>query len=811
MTAYTSSQTGNFSASSTWGGSGPPSADGDTFTITNGHTVTVDGSITVPTNGFGDSNIYGVLKAGSGAGILRMDGRLYINTNGLLWLQNGAEIQITGTSGETHGIFQENQDGASVIMEGSDGMPSTTLSSTSNEQATSFALTSATNFAAGEWIAIYDYSNTQNTDSAVRYRHEGFWIHEVSSNTVYVREWVGPEDVTVTSYSGSNIVVSNARKFKKGKAIIFGTGSNRNTKTISSINYSTNTITCNSSITGNPTGVTVYHSGSEKRHSSGEKVRKIATVTTAVSNSGTNTITVANANMFADGDMIFIENRSESASTTDYSTTFGTSYYHYTVESVSSNTITLTGNLDYKVVQGALVTRMTRQIKIGTTSTDDYGYFYSEYYSSNYNRKLILKDVQWENIGSNNNNVYRGVVIRGYHSTASLPVTITETVPSMNQGFWIEGLAIKARQTTTTDHGNLWFFDARYGTGVANVLLYGHDGMETWYEPGQIMSNSITAGTQGFSCRHEGNVERGEHCFLYHSRCYEGMRWIINDEECMGQHHIINDASRYGFASPHSDGLFRRVKVSGVRYGNYASGGGNLRILEGESNFLSGYSNRNQVGHYYAGQINRGLAVPRHVTFIENDFEFDSVKMYGYNAVITWNRDEQAWFFERRNDNDNNPAIQQYIYIPANTEVYVSCKVKLVSGFSGTYPYLDARTTTNSLTENIVSNNALNTSIYSTDWKASQYSSNAASDYEEEQLTLSAVPYPQFWRIGVYSSNRDAAEGFYVKDFTWSMDTPYANAVLPLYNAGYLDVNHNHNVVKQGHSTQKIRLGGRIK
>jgi hypothetical protein len=214
MTAYTSSQTGNFSASSTWGGSGVPNSDGDTFNIASGHTVTVDGSITVPTNGFGDSNIYGVLKSGSGAGILRMDGRLYINTNGLLWLQNGAEIQITGTSGETHGIFQENQDGASVIMEGSDGMPSTTLSSTSNEQATSFALTSATNFAAGEWIAIYDNSNTQNTSSAVRYRHEGFWIHDVSSNTVYVREWVGPEDVTVSSYSGSNFLALDTTIFE---------------------------------------------------------------------------------------------------------------------------------------------------------------------------------------------------------------------------------------------------------------------------------------------------------------------------------------------------------------------------------------------------------------------------------------------------------------------------------------------------------------------------------------------------------------------------------------------------------------------
>ena len=204
------------------------------------------------------------------------------------------------------------------------------------------------------------------------------------------------------------------------------------------------------------------------------------------------------------------------------------------------------------------------------------------------------------------------------------------------------------------------------------------------------------------------------------------------------------------------------------------------------------------------------LSVPENITFIENDFEYDSVKTFWYYAVATWDRDEQAWFFERYEDADRNPTMQNYIYVPSNTEVYVSAKVKLVSGFSGTYPYLDARPTTNSLSENIVSNNALDTSIYSTDFKAAQYTASAASDYEEKQLTLTAKPYPQYWKLGVYSGNRTAAEGFYIKEFKWSMDTPYANAVLPLWNVGYLDVNHNHNVVKQGHSEQKIRLGGRI-
>ena len=43
------------------------------------------------------------------------------------------------------------------------------------------------------------------------------------------------------------------------------------------------------------------------------------------------------------------------------------------------------------------------------------------------------------------------------------------------------------------------------------------------------------------------------------------------------------------------------------------------------------------------------------------------------------------------------------------------------------------------------------------------------------------------------------------------MDTPYPNQAFPIFNAGILDTSYTHNVVKQGHSEQKIRLGGRIK
>ena len=63
MAALTSNQSGNFTASATWGGATP--ADGDTFTIAAGHSVTAS-TIDMPTNGYGDITIHGCLSFQSG-------------------------------------------------------------------------------------------------------------------------------------------------------------------------------------------------------------------------------------------------------------------------------------------------------------------------------------------------------------------------------------------------------------------------------------------------------------------------------------------------------------------------------------------------------------------------------------------------------------------------------------------------------------------------------------------------------------------------------------------------------------------------
>ena len=102
MTAYTSTQTGNFSSASTWGGSGYPSANGDTWTIASGHTVTYDVS-TALSSGFEDCTVDagGRFQFASGTRSIRFQGNVAIYGD---WIQGaGHTVFLAGGNGH---IFQ---------------------------------------------------------------------------------------------------------------------------------------------------------------------------------------------------------------------------------------------------------------------------------------------------------------------------------------------------------------------------------------------------------------------------------------------------------------------------------------------------------------------------------------------------------------------------------------------------------------------------------------------------------------------------------------------------------------------------------
>jgi hypothetical protein len=826
MATYTSSQSGNFSSSATWGGSGPP-ADGDDFVITAGHTVTIDNGISVPANGYGDSFINGILQSqASVSTTLRMNGRLYINGGGLLHLRDGATIQINGSSADQHGIWQENADGASVIMEGSDGMPSTTLSVAEAEGSTSLAVASGTNFATGEWIAVYDNTTTAGAtnDHNTQHQDEGFWIHEVSGNTIYFRIFGGPNDVTITRVSSTYLFVSNAKVFREGQTIIFGTGSNRNIRTISEINYNTNRLTLDSAVTGTVDGETVYLTGSEKYHGASSKVRKMATVTTASATNTATTITVANANMFTAGDEIWIEWRGEADGNTDYVGNYdsigNTSKTKRVIQSVSSNTITLTAQVGYTVVEGALVTRMTRDVVCETVATDgsDYAFFYDESYTSNYNKKLILKDVYFKNWGNDDSNVQTGVTIRGSHSTNSLSVTLTEAVPARGREPWIEGVVIEnyPQNSHRNDWGGMWIYDARYAKPRCCLTMNGDEGFGIYYEPGASIANCIATACREWSFKLEGSTEWYECAYLYSSRSRYGIRNLTLYEHGLGTHDIICDAHQYGIHTYNGNaGLsIYRSRFTALRYG-FTSENSGSGLLYSYVKTLSGLPNaEDETGTVQAGSgwNSRFYRSQGDVAFfsVEHNYEIDAMRMYGYNWEAKWDNSEKAWRFFRRYDNSDNPGMMERIYIPANTTVRVSAEVKLAPGFSGTYPYLGAMDLISGAGENRIGNSGgADSSQWAGKRYTAQFSAAAASAYEEEQITIASKPYPRNYMIAVFSNNSNAAEGFWIRDIRINIDTPYRISPFNLVN-NQNQFNPIPTQVRQTFTQQKKRLGGRL-
>ena len=830
MAAYTSTQSGNFSNTATWGGGGAPTSDGDTFNIAAGHTVTIDSNVTVPTNGFGDSYVYGILQSElDTTNTLRMDGRLYIKGGGLLHLRKGATIEITGTSPEQHGIWQENENAASVIMEGSDGMPCTTLANTINEGNTALVVANASSFAVGEWIAVYDnQTNTTSQTAVEHYRDEGFWIHDIDSNTIYFRLFVSPEE-TVTDVRGSNIIVSNAKVYRKGQTIIFGTGSNRNIKTIDSIDYKRNRLNLNSSVTGNVVGETIYLTATEKPHKSGDKVRKFATIATAESANTSNTITVADSTLFQVGDDIFIERVSEADGSTDYAGWWSTGSFKDTkhvIDSIDGNTITLTAAIDYTVKEKALVTRLSRDVVVKcTTPQTDHGFFYSEHYSSNYNKKLILKDVYFKDVGNDDSSLYNGCVFRGYYSTNSLSVTLTEQVPEHTYNPWIEGVVARAYPDSThqRDWGVIWQYDARGSVVRCCLTMHGDDGIGTYYEPHCAVYNCLVTGTDGYGFRYEGITGVNEIAYCYATRNVRSYRLYCLYTGDSGIHHdLISDADQYPLNIPGVDIAppenKYRCKFTGYRYGVLTDGMGQSMLYSYHKG-LSGLpspsagTGTTQLGDYWRGgryTLSDSGAILRSV---EHNFEYDAMRLYGYHSEYYYDLEENAWRVFVRYDNNSNPFIAERVFVPAGVTVRVKAKVKMAPNFSGSYPSLNYQTVTTNRYNNIAGLAGGSNSNYLTGTLNNvAYTSASLTDYEEKTLTIDPVDWSRSFSIGIFSNSNNAAEGYWIKDFQIYLDEQYAN---PSFNSiNNISIFSNGGAVsqvRQSFDQPKTRIGGRLK
>ena len=769
MAAYTSTQSGNFNAAATWGGSGYPSANGDTFTVSAGHTVTYNVSSALST-GFGDSNIYGILIHSTGTATeIRMNGRLYIQGGGRYEMVPNSTHIIYGTQGDQHGIWSENANEAHLVTTGSEAMPTTTLSAAVALDGTSFPVTSGSNFAAGEWIAIY-----REEPSSYEYDNdEGVIIHEVSGNTIYFRQFVGP-DANVTSYSGSSLFVDNAKVWRKGQKIIVGTGSNRNIKTISSVNYHKNELVCDSSFSGTIDGLTVYQTGTLRAHDSGETVRKNAAIIASAASSGSSTITLSNAANFDVNDVIIMENGYEASgnnSTYSYDRTF------YTITAKSSNTLTLSPSLGGGVGVGDFVTVYSRDcvIKSDDNNTYGYGFVYVEAYTGNYNKILSFKNTEFTKLGNSGSAAFSGLCIRGYGKTSW-----------RTNGFLVSGCTFSA-SLYHNDRGSLWLYNyGHYSLIRNNVSFNNHSGMNPYYNYNMTFVNNFSLknsysnfrieGAQGYNSIYAFN--RG-----HRSDDYGMWTGVSQYEQGEGIHHnSINIAYRYP-ALIQSCGNVEAYQNEFL-WANYAPhrdwcSSGNFIYCKWTTFRDDGLDGVGfPLGSGY-GEVNRGGSDYSFVEFTEHNYEYDKVFHVTYHMLRYWDVEEQAWKIIRRNDSSGNAGFTNLIYVPAGSTISAKFTAKLDPTWNGTQPYGTIRSTTQA--------NGSFTGRYGTTspghacfpFANTTQASFTTTGYSS--LTVSATnnsPRGSYAIVSLYSNNSNASEGWWQKPDQIIIDPPYPNPSL---------------------------------
>jgi len=816
MAAYTSSRSGDWDEAATWNGAGVPNQAGDTAVIANGHTVTFDlglaedlGDVTINTGGIlvHEANMF-------------LNGRLTIN--GTLHQKPGSKILFVGDDNQTHGLWMENNTNAHYIAEGSDGMPTTKSNGATNIGDTVLTVDDATYFIAGEWIAIYCTGNTSGTGTYdhSRYEDEGVWIHDKNGNDIYFRQYVGPDDVTLTETAGSSatsIEVSNAKVFRVGDRIIFGTGNtNRNVCRIKAINYKTNMMdlmnladTNDYQVAGtNASGIYVYKTGFTKPHLDNSRVRKCATVTTVARAATDTTITLAQDEKFEAGDIIVIECYLQTAGSVN-NRDWNSYETRHIVQSRSSNTLTLTAAIGYTVPVGALVTRLTRDIEVGakqtgSTAIDDstnIGFFYAEFYTGNYNRTLILKDVFFNNVGNNNSNFYAGFVIRGYFSTDDPPVTvgIDGNYQEMAQEPWIEGCTTMINGNGRRDYSGMWQYDSRHSSIRCGVSSNAEDGFTIHWDPSQRIYNCFAIGCNDRGLRVQGTHYEHEVAYCYLNRI--GTRGIYYEpvyNPGRGLHDIkMNvidlDPIRINRHTGYSGNMWKIDVKDSLYEGPYMSeiGGGDFACLYSRFRPIE-YSSKTgvlrQSGSSYAGR--QGYS-NNNATFrvIEADFEYDSVINYTYYARFIWIPEEGAYLVNRTfHDQSERATVRETFYVPANSTARIRISCKPTVGFSGSEPNAFVQTLS-AFTDYSTdggdpfggsNEGASRDSTFTLGQIFSSFESN--TDWQNIDLTVDAVPFSRYLSAGVGIHNTDTQEGFYMRPIEVYLDNMPVHRDMMLLN-----------------------------
>lgn len=844
MASLTSTQSGNWTASATWGEATP--ADGDTFTIAQGHIVTINSDERAGT-GFGDILVRGNLHFATN-GKIRINGRItvqgnastdYSKTNGvsaqdftegsgssgalLSATGNNIHLEFEGTDADQHGIWVENVTYSSWKFIGDDSVTTTELSASANPGDEYVTVDSTTGFAAGDWIAVYNTNNAHYQE----HRDEGFWVHDVdaSTNRIYVKKFVGPKAI-VSSASGTALVVDHANIFRVGYKIIFGTGSNRNVKTITAINNTTKTLTVDSSISGTiSSGDEVYETGLDKKHLVDHKVRRNAAVLTSAAAVDDTTVTISDATDISVGDTINIDVNNDVDTNWDYNS-------EYSITDKSGNTLTVSPAIGNVRKVGSVVQRLNRSITIEGVDTDVRAFCYVEYYTDSNRagtREIGLKDIRWFRMGGNsNNNYYRGACfVTGYNS-------------DYNTDF-----ATNSRQDYQSKYENCVVHDSNN--------KYNYEGMNTRHVIGFVMRNciSVNAGPRGYwqwSSHYNmqfvnnygtrnayANVDNGamydspEYAYNYSTRS-DDYAWLLHHMRNIVSVHnniFLNHENRPLYMYYQSPGIqLKRMHFDGFRYIPYIGMGG------GHVHFIDSYIQNKwykQVPGIYAGYTDTFGVIDSN-DYLGNsgvDGRADYTRNPGfgmYTDIIDWNFEEglhavieaanliwqkgikKEWSLINLRS-EFYLVCSSHVYIPSNTAVTIKGEFKGQSDGSWTKPYLVAKKLSNrmlgknelndSSTFSVSSDVAVkNSNIYGF-IQQSQFTSTSEGAWEQKTINIDAQKYGYKLVAGYRIDSDNQEEIGYVKDI---------NVILAKRSM----LKSRHFESKSQGGTSKKRISGRI-
>ena len=828
MALRTSSQSGNFNSTSTWGGSAVP-VDGDQFTVAAGHIVTVNDDRRV-TNGYHDSIINGKLHI-TGSGKLRMNGILDVTSTGnddyftegdsstgaYFKMDNGAILEMKGVSGDNHRLRINSQKRNWVEFDGTNPNQTTTTSAAVPLNSTSISFTSGTGFASGDWINIFRALEDIADWEYDRYQDEGMIVHDVSGNTIYPRWFVSP-NTTITRVAGNKIFVNDSTIFRVGQKIIFGTGSNRNIKTISSIGKTSGRITCDSSITGSVVGQTVYRTGTEIYHESGAQVQKIATHITGGGTSGSRTIQVASTAGMVVGQRLLIEANNDADTNWDYEML-------YEIESISGNSVVLTENFAQTRLTGAWVTIYDRDTQIRSTDltdTDKRVYVIMNRWTSGdaYYRRLRFRNVLFDGIGSNavNTTWNRGVGWNGYMSY--------ETTSYGNYASGVEGCVWKPNNSNS--NAAFYMRDAHQVTW-RNCIAY--DGQHNfWRYAGgnnHNFNNNISWRSHYTTFLQDGAYEpRMFICYNHFSRSDDhGSLWY-HHRQSNGQvrhnywtHH--EQRPIYIFYQGHNI-IFENNYFNWFRTWPYIGSGGDIIHLNsyfgndwdattGNTSPTPGVQ-ISQLGDLRPDRVNQ----PQSMYSINHNWKDGETAQWGSYIWREWDDNENAWKTFRDTSTNNVAGIAESVYVPAGATVYLAGEIKISTGFSGNRPYLRAQHANShhmgrhydgSTTSTQASETTANT--YPIGHQESvQFTASAIGAYERQTLTISPTTYDYYLSVSIYSDSANAADN--LEHWHQKPIEIYIDKGTGIKEKKFLVQHQSRRGFNQSTTRRKKRIGGRI-